>query len=207
MNDRRTILLATSNPAKRRKLAWLVDGLGYCPRTPGDYPPAAEPEEIGRTHREIAANKALFWSVREDGLAIASDGGARIPALGDRWDSLRTRRAAGPDADDRRRAEHLLGLMRGREGAERDVIWVEGLALARRGELLASWEAEGRLGRLVTCYDPDAIAGGFWMAGLLHVPRFNKVYARLTPTELAEVDDGWNELRRRVRAFLGGAKE
>ena len=196
------ILLGTSNPAKQRKLAWLLDGLGYALTTPRDHPPVAEPEERGDTHREIAANKARFWSVQAGGLAIASDGGARIPALSDRWDSLLTRRAAGPGADDRDRAEHLLGLMRGRKGAARDVVWIEALSVARSGQLLASWEVSGHVGRLVTRYDPAAIAGGFWMAGLIHVPRFNKLYARLTPAELAQVDDGWNELRPRVRAFL-----
>ena len=202
MSELRPILLGTSNPGKQRKLAWLLEGLGYQLRTPRDLAPAAEPEERGETHRQVAADKARFWSRHGGGLAIASDGGARIAALGDRWDSLLTRRAAGPAAADRDRAEHLLRLMHGYEGADRDVVWVEGLALARRGELLASWQVEGHLGRLVTRYDPSAIAGGFWMAGLLHLPRFNKVYARLSPEELARVDDGWNDLRPRVRAYL-----
>ena len=202
MSESRSILLGTSNPAKQRKLTWLVDGLGYRLTRPEDFAPAAEPEERGETHREVAADKARFWSHHSGGLAIASDGGARIPALGDRWDSLLTRRAAGPGASDQHRAEHLLGLMRGRKGTERDVVWVEGLALARGGELLVSWQVEGHLGRLVTRYEPSAISGGFWMAGLLQVPRFNKLYARLGAEELAQVDDGWNDLRPRVRTYL-----
>ena len=196
------MLLGTSNPAKQRKLAWLVEGLGYLLITPRELALADEPAEHGESHRQVAADKARFWSYHGGGLAIASDGGARIPALEDRWDSLLTRRAAGPAADDRDRAEHLLRLMRGRRGADRDVVWVEGLALARAGKLLVSWQAEGHLGRLVTRYEPSAIAGGFWMAGLLHVPRFDKLYARLSADELAQVDDAWNELRPRVRTFL-----
>lgn len=196
------ILLATGNPAKERKLRWLLEGLRFALRSPRDYPPTMEPEEQGGTHREVAATKASFWSERVGGLAIASDGGARIPALGDRWDSLFTRRAAGADADDRRRADHLLRLMRGRKGPERDVVWVEGLAVARDGALLASWEVEGALGRIVQSYDPSQIVSGFWMPGLVFVPRFGKVLARLSPEELAQADHCWNELRRRVRAFL-----
>lgn len=198
-----SILLATGNPAKEQKLRWLLDGLGYTFRTPRDLPgDPSEPVEQGETHREVAALKARFWSEQVAGLAIASDGGARVPALGDRWDSLFTRRAAGADVDDRARADHLLELMRGRRGAKRDVVWVEGLALARNGELLASWEAQGAIGRLVHAYDPRDIAGGFWVPGLVRVPRFGKVYARLSPDEQAIVDDGWNELRPRVRAYL-----
>jgi inosine/xanthosine triphosphate pyrophosphatase family protein len=206
VHDDRTILLATSNPAKERKLRWLLDGLGYVFRTPRDHPPADEPQETGTTHREVAAQKAAFWSARAAGLAIASDGGARIPALGERWNSLFTRRAAGPDADDRARADHLLRLMHGRKGAERAVVWVEGLALARAGELLASWQVECAPGRLVETYDPRLIEGGFYMLGLIEVPRFGKVLARLGADELAQVDDCWNELRRRVRAYLGSAE-
>lgn len=206
MREARTILLATSNPAKERKLRWLLDALGYAFRAPRDHPPVDEPEETGTTHREVAAQKAAFWSGHAAGLAIASDGGARIPALGDGWNSLFTRRAAGVGADDRARADHLLGLMRGRKGAERTVVWVEGLALARAGELLASWQVECALGRLVYTYDPRLVEGGFYMLGLVEVPRFGKVLARLSPDELAQVDDCWNELRRRVRAYLGSAE-
>ena len=202
MTAERTIFLATSNPAKVRKLAWLLDGLGYVVDTRGEDPCIEEPEEGEGTHREIAARKALFWSEHSGHRAIASDGGARIPSLGERWSSTRTRRAAGADADDRDRAEHLLGLMRGKKGAARDVVWVEGLSLADRGELLASWQVECNLGRLATTYDPSLLGSGFWMGALLYVARFNKVYARLSPSELAQVDDCWNELRRRVRAYL-----
>lgn len=207
MGPERTILLATTNPAKERKLRWLLDGLGYTSRTPRELGFVGEPEERGGTHREVAAGKALFWSHRVGDLVVASDGGARIPALGERWNSLFTRRAAGEGVDDRARADHVLELMRDRKGPRRDVVWVEGLAVARGGGLLASWEVQGHIGRLVETYDPALIAGGFWMAGLLHVPRFGKVYARLDPAELTQVDDGWNELRRHVRRYLSGRAE
>ena len=205
MTGQKTILLATRNRAKEGKLRWLLDGLGYDLETLRDRPDAIEPDEAGRTHRQVAAGKAVFWSRQTDGLAVASDGGARMPALGQGWNSLLTRRAAGADADDRARADHLLGLMRGRRGAERDVVWVEGVALARSGELLASWEVARLLGRLVETYDSRLIEGGFWMAGLIYVRRFGRVLAQLSPSELEEADHCWNELRRRVRAFLGGA--
>lgn len=199
-----SILLATSNPAKAQKLRRVLDGLGYTFRSPRDYRPTDEPEERGGTHREVAVAKAVFWSARIGGLAIASDGGARIPALGGRWNSLFTRRAAGAEVDDHARADHLLGLMRGRQGAERDVIWVEGLALARAGEPLASWEVEHLLGRLVESHTPAQIVGGFWMSGLIYVPRFGKVLAQLSADQLEEADSCWNELRRLVRAHVGG---
>ena len=198
----RTILLATGNRAKQAKLRWLLDGLGLNPVSPADIGIDVEPPESGHSHGEIAAEKALAWSEKVPHAAIASDGGAHIPALGGAWTSVRTRRAAGAGATDRNRADHLLALMRGRTGAERDVVWREAVAVARDGRLLGCWEAQGSLGRLAESYDPASIEGGFWMAGLIVVPRFGKLYRDLAPDELAQVDDAWNDLRRQVRGYF-----
>src|SRR5215208_7207979 len=117
-----TILLATGNLAKQARLRWLVDGLGLTPVTPGDLGVDFDPRETGTTHLEVAREKALAWADHTGELVIVSDGGIEIPALGPRWDSLFTRRAAGADADDYARADHLLALMRGKTGAERDAF-------------------------------------------------------------------------------------
>jgi XTP/dITP diphosphohydrolase len=197
-----TILLATGNAAKQAKLRWLIDGLGFDVVTPRDLELEYDPPERGASHREIAASKAAAWADRSGRLAIASDGGAQIPALGASWDSLFTRRAAGEVQDDRARADHLLGLMRGRTGSERDVIWNEAVAVARPGEPLGAWQAQGEPRRLVEAYDPARVVGGFWFPALLIVPRFGKLVADLTPEEEAEEDGAWIELRRQVRPFL-----
>jgi inosine/xanthosine triphosphate pyrophosphatase family protein len=196
------ILLATGNPAKQARLAWLVEGSGLHPVTPGELGIDFDPAETTATHQEVAAAKAVAWSERSGVLTIASDGGARIPALGASWNSIFTRRAAGPGAGDRDRADHLLALMRGTSGHERDVTWVEGVAVARDGQLLGSWQAEGAVGQVVETYDPAQVEGGFWFPALIRVPRFYKVYAELTPAERDQVDDGWNALQEPVRAFL-----
>jgi hypothetical protein len=135
-------------------------------------------------------------------LVIASDGGAHIPALGASWNSLFTKRAAGDVPDDASRADHLLALMRGRQAGQRDITWIEGVAVARPGAALGAWEARGAIGRLVEAYDPAKVNGGFWFPALLIVPRFGKLLADLTPAELEQVDDGWNALREPVRSFL-----
>lgn len=200
--DDRTMLLATGNRAKQAKLRWLLDGLGLAPVRPTDLRVAFEPAETGGSHGAVAAEKAVAWSERVPCAVIASDGGAHIPSLGEAWTSLRTRRAAGAGATDADRADHLLTLMRGRTGAERDVVWREAVAIAKGGRLLGCWEAEGSLGRLTESYALADIEGGFWMAGLIVVPRFGRLYRDLTPDELAQVDDAWNDLRRRVRAYF-----
>jgi XTP/dITP diphosphohydrolase len=196
------MLLATGNAAKQAKLRWLIDGLGVEAVTPRDLGMRFDPPESGETHREVAQDKALAWADRIGELVIASDGGAHIPALGASWNSLFTRRAAGDVPDDRARADHLLGLMRGRTGSERDVVWREAVAIASPGCILGAWEAEGAPKTLVEAYDPAKVQGGFWFPALLIVPRFGKLLADLTPAEAAEVDDAWNALYREVRVAL-----
>jgi XTP/dITP diphosphohydrolase len=197
-----TILLATGNAAKQAKLRWLVDGLGFEAVTPRDLGLSFDPPESGATHQEIAESKALAWADAAGRLAIASDGGIDIPALGPNWNSLYTRRAAGDVPDDCARADHLVGLMRGRVGAERDAFKREAVAVARPGELLGAWEAGGPIGRVVESYDPSKISGGFWLPAVLWDPRFGKVVADLTSEEAEQTENGWNALREVVRPFL-----
>ena len=199
-----TILLATGNVAKQAKLRWLIDGLGFEPATPRDLDLSFDPPESGATHQDVAESKALAWADAAGCLAIASDGGIDIPALGPNWNSLYTRRAAGDVPDDCARADHLVALMRGKVGTERDAFKREAVAVAQPGRLLGAWEAGGPIGRVVESYDPANIKDGFWLPAVLWDPRFGKVVADLTPEESDQTDNGWNALREVVRPFLSG---
>jgi XTP/dITP diphosphohydrolase len=201
-----TILLATGNVAKQAKLRWLIDGLGFEAVTPRDIGLELDPPESGSTHQEIASSKALAWADRSGRLAISSDGGIDIPALGPNWNSLFTKRAAGDLADDPARADHLVGLMRGRGGAERDAFKREAVAVAQPGSVLGAWEAGGAIGRVVESYDPSKIRDGFWLPAVLWDVRLGKVVADLTPEESEQTENGWNALREVVRPFLAGLR-
>jgi XTP/dITP diphosphohydrolase len=195
-----TILLATGNVAKQAKLRWLIDGLGVTPVTPRDLGVSFDPPETGQTHLEVAQDKALGWADRTGELVIASDGGLDIPALGASWNSLFTRRAAGDLATDYDRADHLLRLMHGLVGPERDTFKNEAVAIASPGCILGAWNARGAVGRMQESYDPANIVDGFWFPALVMVPQFGKVLAEVSPEEAAQVDDAWNTLYRDVRA-------
>jgi XTP/dITP diphosphohydrolase len=197
-----TILLATGNVAKQDKLRWLIDGLGLTAVTPRELGLELDPPESGMTHTEVAASKALAWADAAACLAIASDGGLDIPALGPAWNSLFTRRAAGDVPDDRARADHLLALMRGRTGPERDAFKREAVAVAEPGRVLGVWEAGGAIGRVAESYDPAKIKDGFWLPAVLWDQRFGTCVADLTPAQAEQTENGWNELRGVVRPFL-----
>lgn len=197
-----TLLLATTNAAKLRRLRWLVEGLPLRCLSPAEVGLSTLVEESGPTHEANACLKARAWSRAIPGLVMASDGGAAIPALGDRWQSLSTARFAGETATDRQRVEALLALARLRRGEERRVWWVEGLAIARRGRVLASWQVDGAEGYLAEGYAEEHFNTGFWLATLWSFPALGKRYGQLDEQELALVDDHWTRLKGLVQAFF-----
>ena len=200
------ILLATTNPAKMNKLRWLLDGLDLEFHTPNEISNAPIHTEDGYTHLENAEAKSVLWSDAFEGLAIASDGGLVIPALGGSWDSLRTARFAGHDATDAMRAKKLLEMMAHLEGEKRAAFWVESVALADQGDVLMTWEAHSSKGYIVKQVDPAKVLHGFWGFSLWQMPEFNKVYAELSPSELGKADDHWNHMRERVQEYFRMAK-
>jgi XTP/dITP diphosphohydrolase len=196
------ILLATTNPAKLRMFHWLLEGLPLSPVTPGQLGLDSVPEEEGDTHEAIARLKAQEWSRAGSVLTIASDGGLVIPALGAHWESRFTHRFAGPTADDAERVRRLLELMRPYEGAAREASWVEALAIADRGRVLASWEVPGGAGVIAESPADDPMIPGFWAFSVCFFPQWGKSYNQLTPQELEALDNHWTRLRPMVQRFL-----
>lgn len=200
--DSTPILLATTNPAKQQKLRWLVQGLPLAPVTPKELGLNSAPEEEGETHETIARLKAQQWSEAGNMLAIASDGGLVIPALGGRWESRFTHRFAGPAADDSERLRRLLELLHPYQGAARQASWLEALAIADRGRVLASWELQGGKGVIAEGPGASPRVPGFWVFSVWYFPEFGKTYNQLAPEELASMDDHWTRLRQLVQRFF-----
>ncbi len=198
------LLLASSNSAKLRRLAWLCQGLPVLLRTPFDLsilPPRVD--ERGPGFLENAVEKALAWSDRAGGiLVLASDGGLRIPALAGQWNELFTRRNAGDDADGPSRVDHLLSLMHGLTGNDRACEWCEALALARDGNLLESWTACGSGGVIMERPPATGTAGEFWTESIRMHKAAGKLYRDMSDVELAGYDTVWPALRDRVRTYF-----
>ena len=199
--DAQPILLATGNGDKQRAFQSLLDGLRFNPVTPTEAGVAASPDEDGDNHRLIAEEKAMAWSAASAMLAIASDGGLVIPALGPAWESRHTRRFLGPDVDDSGRVDRLLELMEPFNGADRNASWAEALAIAYKGRLLASWELLGAVGEIIRARQPGPVPE-FWAFTVWNFPKYGKTYKELTPDELESLNDHWTRLGQLVRRFL-----
>ena len=195
------ILLATGNRDKQAEFSRILHGLPFAPVTPAGAGIGGVPDEEGDTHEAIARDKAAQWSAAADMLAIASDGGLVIPALGPRWESRYTRRFAGPAAGNEERLARLLELMGPCRGEERRASWVEALAIAHRGRVLASWELSGGVGYLDEL-PPQGPLPEFWVFSIWRFPQFGVTYNQLTDAQRESVDDHWGRLRRLVRRYL-----
>ena len=195
------ILLATGNSDKQAEFRRLLDGLPFTPVSPAGAGVTGPADEEGDTHEAIARDKAGRWSSEASMLAIASDGGLVIPALGPRWESRYTHRFAGPAADNGDRMARLLELMRPYHGEERRASWVEALAIAHSGRVIVSWQLSGGVGYLDE-QPPEGPLPEFWVFSVWRFPQFGATYAQLTEAQRQSIDDHWGRLRRLVRRFL-----
>jgi inosine/xanthosine triphosphate pyrophosphatase family protein len=179
----RSIVLASSNPAKREQLRWLLAGLDLEPVVRDIVGVAEDAPDLAGN----AALKALAHS--HDGLAIASDGGLEVPALAGRWDPLLTHRQG------QARLRELTASLH-----DRRVCWAEAVAIAEHGTVLASWSASATSGLLAP--EPWPQPRAFWVWDIFVFPELGKTWAQLTPDERERVDVTWTTLRREVSAFL-----
>ena len=195
------ILLATRNADKQTAFRSVLEGLPIRPVTPAEIGITVATQEDGDTHEAIAVEKAVEWSRAGSMLAIASDGGLVIPALGPAWESRHTRRFAGPEADDSQRVDRLLELMEPHTGAARAASWAEALAIAYKGRPVASWELLGAAGEIAQARQPGPVPK-FWAFTVWNFPQHGKTYNQLTPEELQSLNDHWTRLGRLVRRFF-----
>lgn len=194
-------MLATGNRDKQRAFRSLLEGLPLIPVTPAESGISASPSEDGDTHEEIAREKATQWSDAGSMLAIASDGGLVIPALGSAWESRHTRRFAGPAVDDAQRVDRLLELMEPFSESDRSASWAEAVAIAYKGRMLASWELLGSAGEIATAREPGLVPE-FWAFTIWSFPDHGKTYNQLTLEERESLNDHWARLGHLVRRFF-----
>ena len=195
------ILLATVNSDKQDAFRSLLESLPLRPVTPAELGISASTQEDGDTHEAIAVEKAVEWSKAGSILAIASDGGLVIPALGPAWQSRHTRRFAGPEVNDAQRVDRLLELMVPHKGAARTASWAEALAIAYKGRPVVSWKLLGATGEITETRQPGPIPE-FWAFTIWNFPQYGKTYNQLTPSELRSLNDHWTRLGQLVRRFF-----
>ena len=201
------VLIAARNPVKTAQMRELLAGLDLQftdGATAGDL---FETSEEGQSHLASAIEKAVAGSRHTGGVAAVSDGGLSIPALGDGWSSLITRRGTGEDVPDEERARRLLRRMRDVSGERRACHWTESVAVAKSGELIGAWEANGLRGHIAHDYvPPEGGDNRSWVSGLW-VTQAGKRRWQLSDAELEGMGDPWGALETPLRDLLGRLRE
>ena len=200
--QKNALLLATKNPAKQAKLRWLLEHVPVAIQTPQSLGASVDVVEDGKTHQDNAVLKAVAWSKEVACLTMATDGGLLVPSLAESWDSTRTHRFAGDDADDATRASKLLELMDDLTGMDRRVAWTEAVALAYKGMALGCWQSAGADGFILTEFEPGTIQPDFWISALLYFPYLGKTYAETTDYERTKIRDPWVKLKSIVPSAM-----
>lgn len=207
MREKDRILIATTNPAKKKYLEWIVGDLDFDIVRLDELKKIPDFEEEGKTFKENAKLKAIYYSNLVDYLTLCSDGGLIIPALGKNWNGLSTHRWAGKKATDLDRVNELLKIMQKYKGEQRMVYFQEVIALAKQGKALFSCEAKSGPRYLAESYsyNPKKFLKGFWVANLLYYPELKKYYTDLSEKGKLKIPSShWQELKKKVREFLLG---
>lgn len=132
------LLIATTNPGKRREIEGILAGAPVTLVNLGDFPGVEEPEEHGETFAENARLKAIYYAAATGLPSAADDSGLEIAALGNA-PGVHSARWHGTDyAVKFRKIYELLG-ERGVDGSP--ARFVCHVALAHEGRIL--FEAEG----------------------------------------------------------------
>lgn len=77
-----TLLVATTNPGKRREIEEILQGAPVTLASLDEFPGIPEPEESGATFAENARLKALYYAAKTGLPSAADDSGLEIEALG-----------------------------------------------------------------------------------------------------------------------------
>lgn len=193
------IVIASSNPHKIAKIKLILEPYFDDIKSLADYPQLDKIDENGATFAENAKIKALDISKQLHATVIATDGGANIPALGDIWNSLYTRRFIGENKTDEDRVHKMLEMMQGK--SDRRIWFTEAYVLCKDGKVLFETQVDSPEGRIKESWD-GRMKPGAWLLALWHLPNRNKDFFDLTPEEIAVEENTWATLEQRIDAYF-----
>lgn len=172
------LFLASRNAHKTREFAQML-GAEFTLRDLRIHPEISEVIEDGRTLVENARLKAVTISEQLPGLVLADDSGLEVDSLGGA-PGVYSARYAGEDATDEMNRRKLLAeTNRLSPGSSRMARFRCVLALARKGEVLATFEGAVE-GRIISEARGE---GGFGYDPLFVPNEFEKTFAELLPAE------------------------
>jgi len=168
------LLLATTNRGKIREYRHLLCALPFELVTPDEVGVGVDVEENYPSYEENARMKATAYAGASKLITLADDSGVEVDALGGE-PGIRSARAAGEEASDKDRIEHLLSRLK-------DVPWEK--RTARFKCVIAIATPEGRVELChgecqgLIAFEPRG-DNGFGYDPVFYLPEFEKTMAEL----------------------------
>ncbi|MFO8006796.1 MAG: XTP/dITP diphosphatase [Candidatus Brocadiia bacterium] len=173
------LLIATTNPGKRREMRALLEGLPVEIMTPDEVPDLPEVVEDGDTPAENAARKARQTAAAAGMCAVADDSGLFVDALDGR-PGVHSARYAGPDPTPQKLCTKLLSELDGVPAPERSAHFLCCIALGDpdgRLALTARGRVDGRILKQMVGH------GGFGYDPVFYYEPAGKTFAQMQPED------------------------
>jgi XTP/dITP diphosphohydrolase len=192
-----SLLLATTNSGKIREMRFLLKELPLRIVNLSVFKPDVSFRETGRTFRENAEGKCVFYSGLRKGLTLSEDSGLVVDALNGE-PGVHSARYAGPGASDEENIDKLLHSLSGLPSEKRTARFVSVLVLATDGRLLTRIEesVEGRIS------SGKKGKNGFGYDPVFFYPPLKKTFAELATAQKNSISHRGKALEK-LKNFLG----
>ena len=180
MNDRMTLVIATSNRGKTAEIRDLLTGFPIKIKDLDDFGPIPPVVEDGNTFDENAYKKASFVAKILGLPALADDSGLGVDAL-EGAPGIYSARYAGENATDRQRYTKLLKEMEGITNRKAAFECVISIAVPSGPALTYEARCEGLIA------EKPAGKNGFGYDPIFYFPTLKKTFAELTREEKSRV--------------------
>lgn len=197
------ILIGTRNQYKVTEMAYFLEGLK---RVKIHFLVETEIvvsiDEDQATLKANAEKKALEISKQTDWYVIASDGGVDIPGSGDKWNILKNQRTVGENNSDKEKVRILISLMDDLKGEDRRCSYRLALALARKGQLLWSFEDISDVGYIIEKPEDSQILPYRWMSHVWYYPQYKKTLDQLDEIERKEIRRQGDQIKEELHRYF-----
>ena len=172
------LLLATTNQGKSKEIRTYLEELSLEITTLQELNTKGTFPESGKTFRENARGKSLFYSKHWKGFTLAEDSGLEIEHLKGE-PGVYSARYSGPQATDEKNNQKVLALMTGMPFDRRKARFVSCMILCERGKIIKDIKecVEGFI-----TFEKKGLYG-FGYDPLFYYPALEKTFAELKPEE------------------------
>jgi XTP/dITP diphosphohydrolase len=190
------LLLATTNQGKIREMQAFLAELPILISSIQNLRVGSSFQETGKTFKENARGKSLFYSRKWEGITLAEDSGLEIDYLKGAPGVI-SARFSGPIATDETNIEKILDLMKEVEQEHRKARFVSCMVLSRKANLIKT--IMGYVEGYITFQKKGT--NGFGYDPIFYFPPLKKTFAELRPEEKNIISHRGQALKK-LKSFL-----